>query len=67
MLNPTWDVHIWGDIKNLKKKHLYILCYYINKEMKYLVYVYKQGWKSIHKKYKACWSKCKHMKGKQNN
>jgi hypothetical protein len=29
-----------------------------------LVYIYKQGWKSIHKKYKARWSKCKHMKGK---
>jgi hypothetical protein len=28
------------------------------------VYIYKQGWKFIHKKYKACQSKCKHMKGK---
>ncbi len=26
--------------------------------------VYKQGWKSIHKKYKACRSKCKHTKRK---
>jgi len=29
-----------------------------------LVYIYKQGWKPIHKKYKACQSKCKHKKGK---
>ncbi len=28
------------------------------------VYIYKQGWKSIHKKYKACQSKCEHTKGK---
>jgi len=27
-------------------------------------YTYKQGWKSIHKKYKACRCKCKHTKGK---
>jgi hypothetical protein len=26
--------------------------------------VHKGGWKSIHKKYKACQSKRKHMKGK---
>jgi hypothetical protein len=31
------------------------------------VYIYKQGWKSIYKKYKACQSKCKHMKGKQRS
>jgi hypothetical protein len=28
------------------------------------VYIYKQGWKSIHKNYKACWSNCKHKQGK---
>jgi hypothetical protein len=28
------------------------------------VVIYIQGWKSIHKKYKACGSKCKHMRGK---
>jgi hypothetical protein len=31
---------------------------------KNLVYIYKQGWKSIHKKHKACRSKFKHTKGK---
>jgi hypothetical protein len=28
------------------------------------VYIYKQGWKSIRKKYNKCQSKCKHTKGK---
>jgi hypothetical protein len=28
------------------------------------IYIYKQGWKSIHKKYKALRSKCKQTKGK---
>jgi len=28
------------------------------------IYIYKQGWKTIHKKYTACRCKCKHMKGK---
>ncbi len=28
------------------------------------LYIYKQGWKSIHKRYKACPSKCKHTQGK---
>jgi hypothetical protein len=31
---------------------------------KNLVFIYKQGWKSIHKTYKACQSKCKHTKEK---
>jgi len=31
-----------------------------------LVNIYKQGWKSIHKKYKACQSKYKHRRGKPN-
>jgi hypothetical protein len=30
------------------------------------VYMYKQGWISIHKKYKACQCKCKHMEGKSS-
>jgi hypothetical protein len=30
------------------------------------VYIYKQRWKSIHNKYKACQSKCKHTKEHQN-
>jgi hypothetical protein len=28
------------------------------------IYIDIKGWKSFHKKYKACWSKCKHTKGK---
>jgi hypothetical protein len=28
------------------------------------IYMYKQGWNSIHNKYKACQSKCKHTTGK---
>jgi hypothetical protein len=31
------------------------------------VYIYIQGWKSIHNKYKACQSKCKHTRGKPKN
>jgi hypothetical protein len=28
------------------------------------VYIYKQGWISIHKQYNECQSRCKHIKGK---
>jgi len=31
------------------------------------LYIYKQGMKSVHKKYKACLSKCKYMKENQDN
>jgi hypothetical protein len=29
--------------------------------------MYKQGWKSLHKKYKACWTKCKYTKENQDH
>jgi hypothetical protein len=68
MLNPSWDVHIWGDIKILKKETNIGTYYVIIKIKKWnTLYIYKQGWKSMHKKYKACQSKYKHMKGKQDN
>jgi hypothetical protein len=34
----------------------------------YIIYIDKQGWKSIHNTYKACQSECKHTKkGKQRS
>ncbi len=30
-------------------------------------YIYNEGWKSIHNKYKACQSKYKHKRENQNN
>jgi hypothetical protein len=39
------------------------LDYYMIAYMRRNVPIYI-GWKSIHKRYKACLNKCKHMKGK---
>jgi len=36
----------------------------VYEERKPCIYIYKQGWKSIHNKYKVCGSKSKHTRGK---
>jgi hypothetical protein len=39
-------------------------CHCWEEDLYIYIYIYKQGWKTIHKKYTACRCKCKQMKGK---
>ncbi len=50
-------IHIYIHLKQMKLK--------VNRDAKPVyIYIYKQGWKSVHKTYKACRCKCKHRQGK---
>jgi hypothetical protein len=46
--------------KTTSSQVLLLLLTLMEKREEKPIYVYKQGWKSIHKKYKACQCKCRH-------